>query len=304
VSGVVGYNVYRRTAAGSYDFASPLNGATPLTGVTYADVTAVNATTYFYTVRSVITGAGGAQVESVNSAESAAVTADGLAPPAPTAVSVTSGGNVTSATLCSIAAGTRYINDAGKAAVGVTATIAAPETGEAVVFSATTAGSTPVTATVAAAGTSVSATLDLGSLLDGTLTLTARTLDVAGNLSATTAPTNVLIKDVVAGALSGVSYNEGGLFAADQIKGTSECGATIVAVQTAPSSATFTSAPVGAAGTFTLNVAALAVLTAYSYNVTATDLAGNTSAIVARQAEPLAAAGAGTVGLCDSVNHA
>jgi hypothetical protein len=277
VSGVAGYNVYRRTSAGAYNFASPLNGATPVTPTSYTDTTGVNGTTYLYTVRAVITGAAGAQVESANSAESNSATADSSPPPAPTAVSVTSGGNVLGALTCTIASGTRYINNAGKASVGVTATIAAPEAGQTVVFSATSPGSTPVTATVAAGSTSVSTSLNLTSLLDGTVTLTARTKDSAGNLSATLAPTNTIIKDVVAGALSNLNYVDR-VLSADQITGTSECGATVLAHRTVPGSSNF-SLVVGSGGTFTLNVAASA-LAAYSYDVTATDLAGNASAII------------------------
>ncbi len=103
MSAVAGYNVYRRTAARAYDLSSPLNGSTPLAAVSHADPTAVDATTYRYVVCSVISGAGGAHVESESSDESAAVTADGVAPPAPTAVSVTSGGNVCGTTSCGVA---------------------------------------------------------------------------------------------------------------------------------------------------------------------------------------------------------
>ena len=173
VAGAAGYNVYRRTSAGSYNFATPLNGATAFAGTTYHDLTATDATTYFYVVRTAITGAGAAQVESVSSSESNSVTADGTAPPAPTLLTVTSGGNVVPLVLCSVAAGTRYVNNAGKAAVGVTATIATAESGETVLFTATTPGSTAVTKTVAASGTSVSTTMDLSTLLDGTVTLSA-----------------------------------------------------------------------------------------------------------------------------------
>lgn len=74
------------------------------------------------------------------------------------------------------------------AAFGATATIAAPGIGETFVFSATSAGSTPVAVTVAAAGTSVPTSLNLTPLLGGTLTVTARTKDAAGNLSATRTP--------------------------------------------------------------------------------------------------------------------
>ena len=95
VAGVAGYNLYRRTSAGSYNFASPVNGATPLAALTYADLTAVNATSYLYSVRSVSSGVGGAQVESA-STESDAATADSTPPPAPSAMAVTSGGTVLS----------------------------------------------------------------------------------------------------------------------------------------------------------------------------------------------------------------
>lgn len=284
VAGVAGYDVYRRSSAGSYDFGAPLNGATPFSGTSYADATAVNGTTYLYTIRSAITGAGGAQVESANSAESNSATSDSSPPPVPSAVTVGSGGNVLGSASCGRAAGTRFVNNAGKAAVSLTATIAAPEAGETVVFSATTPGSTPVTATVAAGGTSVTTSLNLGTLLDGAMTVTAGTRDLAGNQSATTAPANAVVKDVVAAALSGLTYTDN-VLVADTLGGTSECGATITAIKTAgpnadrtfPTTGTFT---VGAAGTFSGFTVDPATLSAYGYNVTATDQAGNASAPV------------------------
>lgn len=284
VAGVAGYNVYRRTSAGSYDFGVPLNGATPFSGTAYADATAVDGTTYLYTVRSVIIGAGGAQVESADSAETNAATSDSSPPPAPSAVTVASGGNVLGSASCGRAAGTRFVNNGGQAAVSLTATIPAPEAGETVVFSATTPGSAPVTATVAAGGTSVATSLNLSTLLDGTVTVTARTRDLAGNQSASTAPANAIVKDVVAAALSGLTYTDNAVVA-DTLGGTSECGATITAVKTAgsnvgrtfPTSGTFT---VGPAGTFSGFTVDPATLSAYGYNVTATDLAGNASAPV------------------------
>jgi fibronectin type 3 domain-containing protein len=277
VAGVAGYNVYRRTSAGSYDFNSPLNGATTVATTSYADTTSVNATTYLYTVRAVITGTGSAQVESASATESSAATADSTPPSAPSAASVTSGGPAWTTPACSgVTSGTRYVNNAGMASVGVSATIATPETGETVVFSATTPGSTPVTATVAAGATTVSTNLNLTTLLDGTVTLTARTQDAAGNLSATLAPVNAIIKDIVAASPTGTSYNDR-VLQADQILGSGECGATIIAVKSGGS--TYTSAALTAAGPFTLNVAFQALST-YSYNVTATDRAGNVSSIV------------------------
>lgn len=89
-SGVAGYNVYRRTSTGSYDYTAPLNGASPTTGTTFSDVTAINGTTYRYVVRAVNTGAGGAQVEGTDSAETAAATSDATVP---TSVTVTDPGS-------------------------------------------------------------------------------------------------------------------------------------------------------------------------------------------------------------------
>jgi hypothetical protein len=281
VAGVAGYNVYRRTSAGSYDFGTPLNGAGPVAGTTYHDSSAANGTTYHYTVRSVITGLGGAQVESADSSESSAATSDATSPQVPSALTVDSGGDVQAGTSCGVASGTRYINAAGAASVSVTATIASAEPGESVVFSATTSGSTPVTATVAVgtSATTATTTINLSTLLDGVVTLTAQTKDAAGNLSATRSPTNVVRKDIVAGALSNVTYTNNALFA-DTLSGTSECGATIRATQTVgPHVGNVYTTTVGSGGTFSgFSVDAIS-LGAYAYAVTATDLAGNISAI-------------------------
>lgn len=276
VVGAAGYNVYRRTTGGAYDFTAPLNGATPVLASSYPDTTGVEGTAYRYTVRTVILGAGGTQVESTDSAQSAAATSDSTPPPAPTALSVTGGGSLLGTATCGAAAGTRFVNSAGRTAVPVSATIAAPEAGQTVVFSAATPGSSAVTATVAAGATTVATTLDLSSLLDGTVTVTARTKDAAGNVSAPMSPANAVVKDVVAPPLTGVSYNDRAL-SADQIRGTAECGATIRANRTVPSAASYGPATAATNGSFTLDVAPL-TLSAYSYDVTATDLAGNTSA--------------------------
>ncbi len=280
VVGATGYNVYRRTAAGSYDFSSPRNGATPLTGTTYRDASATDATTYRYTVRAVETGAGAAQVESLDGTESAAVTSDATAPAAPSATSVTSGGNVTSATMCSIAAGTRYVNNAGKSAVGVSATVAAPEPGASVVFRATTPNSAVVTATVAAAATTTT-TLDLSGLLDGTITLTARSRDAAGNLSGTVGPTNVVVKDTAAPPLT-ASYSGGALGLSPTVSGSSQCGATVRATKTGGGNegAVF-STQITSGSSYSIAVEGpLLGLGSVSYSVTAEDPAGNTSAAV------------------------
>jgi hypothetical protein len=280
VSGVAGYNVYRRTSAGSYNFATPLNGASVFVGTTYSDATASNGATYLYTIRAVITGLGGAQVESTSSTESNSATADGTSPAVPTALT---GGNLTvGAPGCAVATGTSFVNSAGKTSVPVSTTIATPESGETVVFTATTSGSTPVTTTVAASSTTVATNLDLSSLLDGTVTLTAQTKDVAGNLSATRSPTNTIVKDVVPAALSSVTYVDNALLQADAIAGTSECGALITVTETTGPHVGTVFTTISPGSTFSRTVETLTlVLGAYAYNVTATDIAGNVSSATA-----------------------
>lgn len=89
-NGATGYNVYRRTSAGAYNFATPLNGTTPVTGTTYSDATSVNGTAYLYVLRSVVIGGSSQQIESVNSNETTSVTADGTVP---TGVTITDPGS-------------------------------------------------------------------------------------------------------------------------------------------------------------------------------------------------------------------
>jgi hypothetical protein len=72
VPGADGYNLYRRTGSGAYDFSRPLNGATPLpASATYTDPgSGLSAgTTYSYVVRAV---GGSPAVESDSSAEGSA----------------------------------------------------------------------------------------------------------------------------------------------------------------------------------------------------------------------------------------
>ena len=79
VGGATGYNVYRRAASGAYDYAAPLNGATPIAATTFSDPGAglVAGATYAYVVRAVTAGA-----ESANSNERSATPVSRLAPPA------------------------------------------------------------------------------------------------------------------------------------------------------------------------------------------------------------------------------
>lgn len=78
VPGVSGYNVYRRTDIGSYNFSAPLNGGTPIVGTSFNDTSSVSGTSYNYVVRAVFVD--GTQIESANSPETTVLTADGSLP--------------------------------------------------------------------------------------------------------------------------------------------------------------------------------------------------------------------------------
>ncbi|HVI16725.1 MAG TPA: hypothetical protein VM712_00005, partial [Gaiellales bacterium] len=78
VPGAAGYNVYRRAGSGSYDFAAPLNGATPITSSGYTDAGSglTGGTSYAYVVRAVTAG-----IEGVSSNELSAAAIARAAPP-------------------------------------------------------------------------------------------------------------------------------------------------------------------------------------------------------------------------------
>jgi len=90
VAGATAYNVYRRLAAGSYDFTTPANAA-PLAGTSYADSGSglSGGTTYAYVVRAVTGGA-----ESSNSNELSATTITRLGPPASAAATPIAAGQI------------------------------------------------------------------------------------------------------------------------------------------------------------------------------------------------------------------
>ena len=268
VSGAVGYNVYR-TSTGVYDYASPLNGATLAATPAYADLTAVDAVTYRYVVRSVILGAGGARVESASSVESGAVVADGTArrqrrPRRPSRT-----GRCSRPLFAASWPGRASSTTPARAAVTVSAGLTAPEVGATVVFAATTPSSTAVIGS-AAATSMTSATLNLTSLVDGVLTLTAYSRDAAGNVSAATPMTAPVRKDVTFSPALTATYHNGILGLGATIDGNAECGATVVATKNGNAKPSVTA---GSGGDYEINVGSL--LGSGGWTVTATDPAGN-----------------------------
>jgi Bacterial Ig domain len=95
VAGAAGYNIYRRISTGSYDYSTPLNGVTPATATSFTDTGTTDGTSYRYVVRAVASGA--SALESFDSAETAAATADATPPASATVADPGSplGGSVT-----------------------------------------------------------------------------------------------------------------------------------------------------------------------------------------------------------------
>ena len=135
-----------------------------------------------------------------------------------------------------------------------------------------------MTATVPAAATTTT-TLDLSALLDGTITLTARSRDAAGNRSGTVGPTNVVVKDTAAPPLRADYSSLLGL--GPKVSGNSECGAPVRATKTCGSDvgAVF-STQITSGSSYSFAVEGPPLLGSVSYSVTAEDLAGNTSTAV------------------------
>lgn len=104
VTGATGYNVYRRTSSGAYDFTAPRNGATPLTQTSYADpgTGLAGGTTYAYVVRAVTSGG-----ESANSNERSATAIARPAAPATVTAAAAAGAKV-DVSWASVAAATGY----------------------------------------------------------------------------------------------------------------------------------------------------------------------------------------------------
>ena len=260
---LAGYDVYR-SSGGAY---TKLN-ATPLAATTYTDTATVDGTTYTYTVRA--TSSGTPTLQSLDSA-TATAKADATPPGQPTSVSLANGGG----------SGGAYINSGNRGSISISVGLAANSLTSDVVTVTLSDGSTTVTQT--GAGTNGSGTITVGglnaaSLGDGTITISAKSTDLAGNVSGTATAT--VTKDTAAPGAPSASYTDNNN-AADQISGNAEANASITITETAPNAATFgTTASAG--GTYSANVAAVngksSAKITVTYVITATDAAGNTSA--------------------------
>lgn len=263
---LAGYDVYRKAGAGAY---AKLNGL-PLQGTTYDDTATVDGTAYTYVVRATSSGS-----PSFTSADSpaATATADATPPAAPTAISLGNGGGV----------GSAYVNLANRSSLSVDVTLPPGSLATDTVTLTLAGGTTTVTRTLpasAGAGTASFTGIDVSTLGDGTVILSATSTDVAGNVSA--AKTATATKDSVAPAAPTATYTDSKAPAADTIAGAAETGATVTASRTAPSAAgPYTATAVG--GAYTVTVANTAgsggAKISVTYTVTATDAAGNASTV-------------------------
>lgn len=169
-SGAAGYNVYRRTSTGAYNYAAPLNGSTPTTATSFTDPSTANGVTYRYVVRSVKNGAAGEQVESTSSAESPAATADSLAP---TGVSLSDPGSPLRGTVT-------VSGSASDSGSGVTS----------VRFQYAPAGTSTWSTGCTATTSPYSCSLATNAFADGLYDLRALATDAAGNATTSTLVAN------------------------------------------------------------------------------------------------------------------
>jgi hypothetical protein len=254
VVGAAGYAIYRRTPPGAYDYGAPLNGATPLIVTGFLDSSAVHGTSYRYVVRSVVAGAGGVPIESLDSAETAAVTADGVAP---TAVSMADPGSPLRGAVT--VSGTA--SDAGSSVASVR-------------FQHAVAGGSTWTDGCVDASAPYSCAVNTALIADGLHDLRALATDVAGNTTASTVVAGRRIDNTA----PTVSVADPGAFVRATITLTATAadagsGLVSVVVQRAPTG-TGTWTTVCASATCPLNTTTLAD-GGYDLRAIATDAAGN-----------------------------
>jgi hypothetical protein len=266
VTNLAGYDVYR-SSGGAY---TKLN-ATPLTGTTYSDTATVDGTTYTYKLTAVSSGS-----PLLTSLDSSTVTAtaDATPPGAPTSLSLANGGGN----------GSAYVN-AGNAG-NLSISISLPNgslTTDTVKLTVSNGGNS-VTATRAGtsgAGTITVTGLNVAALGDGTLTISANSTDLAGNVGAATSIT--VTKDTAAPAAPSANYTDNNNNVADVVFGTAEANTSITVTKTAPAPTASYPTTANSSGAYTVNVAGTpgkpnSGAIPVTYTVTATDAAGNTSA--------------------------
>jgi hypothetical protein len=265
VTNLAGYDVYRSTG-GAY---TKLN-STPLTGTTYSDTATVDGTTYTYKLNAVTSG-----TPLLTSVDSSTVSAkaDATPPGAPTTVALANGGG----------SGSAYVNSGNAGSLSVSVTLPAGSLSTDVVKLTISNGGNSITSTnagPAGPGTITFSGLNVSALGDGTLTISANSTDLAGNVGATTSITAP--KDTVAPGAPSANYTDNNNNVADVVFGTAEANASISVTKTSTPTGSYSTTANGS-GAYTVNVYGTngkpsAPITV-TYTITATDAAGNTSAV-------------------------
>jgi hypothetical protein len=265
VTNLGGYDVYRSSGAAF----TKLN-ASPLAGLTYSDTATVDATAYTYKLTAVSSGA---PILTGVFSSTVAATADATAPGAPTTIALANGGGN----------GNAYVNAGNAGSISVSVTMPAGSlTTDTVALTVSNGGNSVVTthAGTAGAGTFTVTGINVAGLGDGTLTLSARSTDLAGNIGST--KTATVTKDTVAPGAPTANYTDNNN-AADQVAGTAEANASIVVTKTAPTPSAQYSTTANGSGAYSILVATIngknATPIAVTYTITAQDAAGNTSAV-------------------------
>jgi hypothetical protein len=265
VTNLAGYDLYRSTG-GAY---TKLN-STPLTGTTYSDTATVDGTTYTYKLNAVTSG-----TPLLTSVDSTTVTAaaDATPPGAPTSVVLANGGGN----------GGAYVNSGNAGSLSVSVTLPAGSLTTDLVKVTISNGGNSISSTKAGpngAGTITFTGLNVSALGDGTLTISANSTDLAGNVGATSSVTAP--KDTVAPGAPSANYTDNNNNAADVVFGTAEANASISVTKTSAPTASY-STSANSSGAYTVNVYGTngkpSTPITVTYTITATDAAGNTSAV-------------------------
>jgi Big-like domain-containing protein len=263
VTNLAGYDVYR-SAGGAYN---KLN-ASPLTGTTYSDTSTVDGTSYTYKLTAVSSGS-----PTLTSLDSSTVTAtaDATPPGAPTSVALANGGGN----------GSAYVNAGNASGLSVSITLAANSLTTDTVKLTIANGGNSVTTTRAGTngvGTITVTGVNVAGLGDGSLTISASSTDLAGNVGATTSIT--VTKDTVAPGAPSANYTDNNNNTADVVFGSAEANAAIAVTKTSAPTGTYSTTANGS-GAYSVNVYGTngkpALPVPVTYTVTATDAAGNTS---------------------------
>jgi large repetitive protein len=261
---LAGYDVYR-SSGGAYTKLT----ATPQIALTYSDIATVDGTAYTYTIHAVSSG-----VPVLDSLDSTTVnvTADATAPGQATAITLANGGGN----------GGAYVNAANASSISLSVALPAGSLTTDVVQLTATLGSAVTTtrAGSAGAGTVTFNGVNVAGLGDGTLTVSVISTDLAGNVS--TVRTVTFTKDTVAPGAPTAVYTDNNNVA-DVVSGTAEANASITVTKTAPLPTTGYPTAANGAGAYSATVAIENgkpnPVISVTYTVTATDAAGNTSAV-------------------------